>query len=146
MLNSRCVPGCAPLPIAMIATPPCFVCVPSLLAGGDFASDDGWTLTNGASIDGGVLELDGTGAGTALTPSLETLVAGDYAYTFTLVATNGAGPVSVIVGGSSVVVAGSTVPGLYSGTISSTATNQNIGIGAGAGTIVQIDNFIVTKA
>jgi hypothetical protein len=91
---------------------------PSPITNGDFASDEGWTLGDGWSIDTGeAYAVDPSGTSSLSQTGNFTIA---YPYTVTLdVDSVDAGEVSVVVGGVEV-IAPQTAPGQYSGTYSAT--------------------------
>lgn len=114
------------------------------VVGGNFAAATGWTLSGGATIGTGTLNMDGTGAGQAISTSAVTIVAGDYLFEFDVVQHAGVTPVTVGIGGTTQVVAGSTAPGHYSGTITTAAASQIVGLFI-SGRVCKLDNFSVRK-
>jgi hypothetical protein len=121
-----------------------------LVLNGDFsASPGGWSLSSPATIVDGVLVFDGENVGQASrTDPVEPITAGDYTYAFDLVATNGESEVTVYVGTTfpGLTVSGSTVPGHYSGTITTIASSQTLRLRVPSGAVCQIDNFSVKRA
>lgn len=124
---------------------------PDIVTNGGFASDDEWTLINGALISGGALKCMGISlvSPRASQVSATTIVSGVYEYSFdVLYSTHTNTDVSVIIGG----VTASNILTLeynttYTGQITSTAANQSFIIvfeqDSDAETI--IDNFTVRR-
>jgi hypothetical protein len=117
---------------------------PEHVVGGNFAAATGWTLSGGATIGTGTLNMDGTGAGQAISTSAVTIVAGDYLYEFDVVSHAGTTPVTVGIGGTTAVVAGSNVPGHFTGTITTAAASQIVGLFISS-KVCKLDNFSVRR-
>jgi hypothetical protein len=117
---------------------------PEHVVGGDFAAATGWTLSGGATIGTGTLNMDGTGAGQAISASAVTIVAGDYLFSFDVVQHAGTTPITIGIGGTTLVVAGSNVPGTFTGTVTTAAASQIVGLFC-SGKVVKLDNFSVRR-
>lgn len=117
---------------------------PEHVVGGDFAAATGWTLSGGATIATGTLNMDGTGAGQAISTSAITITAGDYLFSFDVVSHAGTTPVTVGIGGTTQVVAGSIAPGTFTGTITTAAASQIVGLFI-SGKVCKLDNFSVRR-
>jgi len=117
---------------------------PQLVTNGAFAAASNWTMSGGATIGTGTLNFDGTGAAQATQTAAQTITAGDYLYSFDVVTHAGVTPITVGVGGTTAVVAGSNVPGSFSGTITTAAASQIVGLFCST-KVVKLDNFSVRR-
>jgi hypothetical protein len=117
---------------------------PQLVTNGAFAASSNWTMSGGATIGTGTLNFDGTGAAQATQTAAQTITAGDYLYSFDVVTHAGVTPITVGVGGTTAVVAGSNVPGSFSGTITTAAASQIVGLFCST-KVVKLDNFSVRR-
>jgi hypothetical protein len=115
-----------------------------LVTNGTFVTAPGWTLSGGASISGGTLNFDGTGAAQAIQTAAETITAGQYLYEFDITQHAGTTPITVGIGGTTAVVAGSNVPGHFTGTITTAASSQIVGLFCST-KVVKLDNFTVRR-
>ena len=117
---------------------------PELVTGGDFAASTGWTLSGGATVGTGTLNMNGTGAGTAVRTASQPITAGAYLFEFDVIQNAGT-PITVGIGGTTLVVTGSNLVGHYSGTITTAAASQNLSLFC-SGTVCKLDNFSVRRA
>lgn len=121
-----------------------------LVQNGNFTSSTGWTLVNNSDVGGSVQITGGqlvfTNANLfsdAHTTALETLTAGSYRVTFTIVSRDG-GNVRAVIGGSTGTLR--TAVGTYTEDIVTTATNQILMIqGGSVEVIATIDDFSVKR-
>lgn len=112
---------------------------------GDFSAGTGWTLSGGATIATGTLNMDGTGAGTATRTAAATLTAGTHKFEFDVVSIADPGsPITIGVGGTTLAVPGSNTVGHHIGLITTAASTQIVGLFC-SGTVCKLDNFSVKR-
>ena len=116
-----------------------------LVTGGDFAAATGWTLSGLATIGTGTLNMGGGANSTAGRTASAALTAGNYQFQFDVTVTDGAGLVSVIIGGTPVTVAGTNVAGHFVGVVTTTAADQLVQVRCITAVICKIDNFSVKR-
>jgi hypothetical protein len=116
-----------------------------LVTNGDFLNGTGWTLTGGANINRGNVNMSGSGAGQVIRPAAAAITAGDYVYAFDVVTTDGVGVVSVIIGGTTFPVPQSNVAGHFGGIMTTTASAQTVGLLATNLSACLLDNFRVMR-